>query len=108
MSHATTASTAVKNFASKQGIIWVVPAPGTDMVFLGLKLALLLMAYPISLFILLHSQSPCFSCYFKSIYLPNAHAKLYLLPLYSPFLLLLQYTLLQQAPGLYFPASHLP
>lgn len=82
--HATTAST-VKNCEEicKQGTVWAVPAPRTDMVFLEQKLALLLLVHPISLFTLMYSQSPCFSCNLKSTYLPNPHAKLYL-PLSIP------------------------
>lgn len=114
------------NELCKQGTVWAMPAggtadpylvlkasnAGTDYTLLGQKLALVLLAHPIGLFTLLHSQSPCCSCNLKSIYLPNPHAKWYFLPPYSPFLLLLQYTLLQEwaycPHGIFFPASHLP
>lgn len=54
-------------------------ASGADMVFLQQKLAPLALASPISLFILLHFQSPCSFCNLKSISLPNPLAKHYLL-----------------------------
>lgn len=124
---ATAASAAVNGFASRtlcglclllEQLIAIrfskgaIVASGTDMVFLWQKFSLLLLASPVSSFILFHSEPPHSSCNLKPISLPNPHAKWYLLPPSSPFLLSLQYPLLQEwaycPHDIFFRASHLP